>query len=162
MYRAQKVQSVAWSQTVQSLLEGCPPVFDVTEQAMSRTLNFEAPEIEVIEQLSPQTILVSWRGSMVGRRDDQIWRLKTARRPGKCLVTGRLVRRGDHIYQPMLASKGNFLKTFMMLVEAAEFALHVRNTASIQCGVVPSAGANALTTCSTNDRNLGPRYRLLG
>ena len=161
MYRAQREQSVAWSQTVQWLLEKCPPVFDVTEQEVTRSLNFEAPEIEVIEQLSPQTILVSWRGSMVGRRDDQIWRLKTARRPGKCLVTGRLVRRGDHIYQPMLASKGNFLKTFMMLVEAAELALHLRVTSSLQLDLAPS-GAKALTTCSTNDRNLGPRYRRFG
>jgi len=162
MYSAQRVPSVAWSQTVQLLLEKCPPVFDVTEQEMTRSLNFEAPEIEVIEQLSPQTILVSWRGSMVGRRDDQIWRLKTARRPGKCLMTGRLVKRGDHIYQPMLASQGNFLKTFMMLVEAAELALHVRGTASIQFDLPPSTGANALTTCSTNDLSLGPRYRRFG
>lgn len=162
MYRAQRVQSVAWSQTVQLLLEKCPPVFDVTEQEMNRSLNFEAPEIEIIEQLSPQTILVSWRGSMVGRRDDQIWRLKTARRPGKCLVTGRLVKRGDHIYQPMLASKGNFLKTFMMLIDAAEHALGLRAAASSLQFDAPSPGAKALTTCSTNDLNLGPRYRRFG
>jgi hypothetical protein len=60
------------------------------------------PIVQVLDQPTAQTLIVSWCDARSGHYGYQTWRAVAAREPGICVLTGRLIEVGDVIYKPRL------------------------------------------------------------
>ena len=56
--------------------------------------------ISIVERLSSETVSVCWSDATLGRYAEQTWRLGRARIDSHCLLTGRRIRYGDHVFRP--------------------------------------------------------------
>jgi hypothetical protein len=56
--------------------------------------------LKTIEPLDEKCLLVCWCDPTSGHYVDQVWINVTARRSGRCALTGLPIRRGDAIYKP--------------------------------------------------------------
>jgi hypothetical protein len=58
-----------------------------------------AMHVDILERLSPTSVVVGWTDATSGRYGDQIWSLRIARRKGVCALSGEPFLRGDPIYR---------------------------------------------------------------
>ncbi|WP_082992307.1 DUF3331 domain-containing protein [Paraburkholderia tropica] len=96
-----------WQKTVALLAS---PVADVVDRqasakawhGRSNTLVgcVEGLVIHVIERLTPGHLILAWHDPSSCAYRDQEWQLSRARRAGFCAVSGRAIRRGEHVYRP--------------------------------------------------------------
>jgi hypothetical protein len=56
--------------------------------------------IEILERLSPTSIVISWADATSGRYGEQTWTLRAARRKGVCSLSGEPFPPGALIYRP--------------------------------------------------------------
>jgi hypothetical protein len=56
--------------------------------------------VEILERLSPTSIVISWADATSGRYGEQTWNLRTARRKGVCSVSGEPILPGAPVYRP--------------------------------------------------------------
>jgi len=57
--------------------------------------------IQFLEKPSARTILLSWREPGRCNYTEQLWTLFKARRAATCAMSGKNIRRGDHVYRPV-------------------------------------------------------------
>lgn len=73
----------------------CPPAAEACYRPVKRPA-----QIAVTEWLSSATISVSWSDSCSGRYIEQIWCSGLSRVTSVCVLTGRIIRRGDRVFRP--------------------------------------------------------------
>ena len=56
--------------------------------------------VEILERLSPTSIVISWADATSGRYGEQTWTLRVARRKGVCSLSGEPYLPGAPIYRP--------------------------------------------------------------
>jgi hypothetical protein len=56
--------------------------------------------VEILERLSPTSIVVSWADATSGRYGEQTWTLRSARRKGVCSLSGEPFAQGTPVYRP--------------------------------------------------------------
>ncbi|AYQ42033.1 hypothetical protein CVS37_29630 [Burkholderia lata] len=56
--------------------------------------------IDILDQPTPSTAVLSWRDSTGGHYGYQLWHKGCARRPGLCAVSGMPINLGDEIFRP--------------------------------------------------------------
>jgi hypothetical protein len=61
--------------------------------------------LKIVDHRSDTTLSVCWFDSTYGRYGDQIWSLRCARTSGTCVLSGRTVRKGDHVFQPRTSTR---------------------------------------------------------
>lgn len=66
---------------------------DVADSKFWTSVNF-------VERLSERSVSIDWCNPTVGRYCEQTWSRCTARRKGRCGLTGATVLRGDAVYRP--------------------------------------------------------------
>lgn len=57
--------------------------------------------VRVLDTPSKNQLLVSWRQSGLCNYTEQLWALRKAPRSAICPVSGKAIRRGDHVYRPV-------------------------------------------------------------
>ncbi|WP_175828878.1 DUF3331 domain-containing protein [Burkholderia cepacia] len=57
-------------------------------------------KIDVIEQPTSNTVVISWRDSTGGSYGYQFWFKRFARNYGRCAISGSAIAPGDEIYRP--------------------------------------------------------------
>ena len=61
--------------------------------------------VEILERLSPTSIVVSWADATSGRYGEQTWTLRSARRKGVCSLSGEPFTRGHAGLSPERAAR---------------------------------------------------------
>jgi hypothetical protein len=94
-----------WSQVIRSLCGGTltsyrEVAFEDRAPERDRYAVSKHARIEVLERLTEHTVLVHWSDATRCRYVDQVWILCKARKLGRCVLTGRPIRRGDAVYKP--------------------------------------------------------------
>jgi hypothetical protein len=56
--------------------------------------------VEILERLSPTSIVISWADATSGRYGEQTWTLRSARRKGVCSLSGEPFSQGTLVYRP--------------------------------------------------------------
>jgi hypothetical protein len=56
--------------------------------------------VNVLEQASPSTVIVSWHDPTRCSYSFQLWRRFDATRRGTCALSGNIINAGDRIYKP--------------------------------------------------------------
>jgi hypothetical protein len=56
--------------------------------------------VEILERLSPTSIVISWADATSGRYGEQTWTLRSARRKGVCPLSGEPFPPGAPVYRP--------------------------------------------------------------
>lgn len=69
-------------------------------QAQTDWDRHETLMVSVIDRASPRTVTVSWRDALSGSYGHQVWRTSLAKRPGRCVLSGQTIKRGDPVYRP--------------------------------------------------------------
>ncbi|MCP3724290.1 DUF3331 domain-containing protein [Paraburkholderia sp. BR14263] len=97
-----------WQMTIGllGLLSGetCPsqPVPAARKPASRRSADKPVPglTIRVLERATATRVTLAWRDPARCAYCDQEWYRTRARRSGVCAVSGREIRRGEHVYRP--------------------------------------------------------------
>lgn len=76
-------------------LQGASSVRNFKRQGLIRNTT----RVEVLERLSPTSVVICLADATSGRYSDQIWTLRTALKKGACSLSGMLFIRGDQIYR---------------------------------------------------------------
>lgn len=56
--------------------------------------------VTFVERVTDRSILINWRDATLCHYCDQLWTKRSARRSGRCALTGDLIARGDVVYAP--------------------------------------------------------------
>ncbi|HEY2020868.1 DUF3331 domain-containing protein [Paraburkholderia sp.] len=99
-----------WSQTVAMLAHACtgqeePARTRGDERRPSAVANVQEwaqPTVRVLERSSAHTLTVSWCDSRTGHYGHQTWQERIAKRTGTCVLSGRSIAAGDHVYSPQV------------------------------------------------------------
>jgi len=60
----------------------------------------ETVMVSIIDRASPRTVTVSWQDALSGSYGHQSWRASLAKRAGRCVLSGRAIKRGDPVFRP--------------------------------------------------------------
>src|ERR1700730_14580730 len=91
-----ETSSDVWSQTVAMIAR----VDKRPRSAVEHAQEWAQPTVRVLERATSQTLTVSWCDSRTGHYGHQTWGRRIARRAGTCVVSGRSIAAGDHVYSP--------------------------------------------------------------
>ncbi|SAL44989.1 hypothetical protein AWB70_03472 [Caballeronia cordobensis] len=64
----------------------------------------DALVVSVIERPTPTTATICWRDPTRCSYRDQSWRIRRARRRGRCAMSGESIAAGDFVYAPIRTS----------------------------------------------------------
>ena len=70
--------------------------------AVAHVQEWAQPTVRVLERATSQTLTVSWCDSRTGHYGHQTWQERIARRTGTCVLSGRSIAAGDHVYSPQV------------------------------------------------------------
>lgn len=62
--------------------------------------------VEILERLSPTSIIMSWADATSGRYGEQTWTLRVARRKGVCSLSGEAFAPGAPVYRLNVRQRG--------------------------------------------------------
>jgi hypothetical protein len=102
-----ETSSDVWSQTVAMIAHvdtGQEPARmrrgERPRSAVAHAQEWVQPTVRVLERATSQTLTVSWCDSRTGHYGHQTWQERIARRAGTCVLSGRSIAAGDHVYSP--------------------------------------------------------------
>jgi hypothetical protein len=99
-----------WSQTVAMIAHACTGQEEPARtrhgeprrSAVAHVQEWAQPTVKVLERVTSQTLTVSWCDSRTGHYGHQTWQERIARRTGTCVLSGRSIAAGDHVYSPQV------------------------------------------------------------